>query len=422
MLYTVLFALLTPLLLLRLYGRGLRQPNGNTGWAARFGHYMLPALTTRPIWIHAVSVGESLAAVPLVRALQETQAGVPILVTTTTMTGADAVLRMLGDSVTQVYFPYDLPWVLQRFFRHFRPRLLVVMETELWPNTFAMCRSKGVPIILANARLSARSLAAYRRLPAFSAAMVRTLDHIAAQTREDAERFIALGAEPGRIAVVGSLKFDVMLPPGVPEQAAAVHRALGIKRPLVIAASTRPGEEMIVLAAWRRVQAALPAPLLILAPRHPERFDEVADLCRRQGFSCLRHSQRTDCAPTVEVFLIDGMGELPRFYAAADVAFVGGSLLPFGGHNVLEPAVLGTPVVVGPHTFNFTEIVRLLADVGALVVVEDASQLAAALLNWLGDRNERDRVGNLGRDIVHRHRGATQRTVTVIADLLAARA
>ena len=407
------------MLLARLWVRSRRNGGAPLRWRERLGYFEQPALDNAPVWIHAVSVGETMAAVPLVRALQEQCAGVVILLTTTTVTGAQTVTRMLGDSVQHAYFPYDLPSAVRRFVSHFKPRILLVMETELWPNTFAACHRQGLPIVLANARLSERSMRGYMHVAALSRYIVRTIDHIAAQTSNDAARFVALGADPQRLAVIGSLKFDLDLPASVYEQAAAVRRDLGINRPILIAASTREGEEALVLDAFRDIQSELPHALLLLVPRHPERFDEVAQLCTSRGVPFKRRSQTSRCEATDQVYLVDSMGELPRHYAAADVAFVGGSLLPFGGHNVLEPAVLGRPVLVGPHTFNFSEIVRLLDEAQALVVVADAQHLARAALHWLRDSNERDRVGGLARDIVHRHRGATHRTVGVVRSLLA---
>lgn len=409
-----------PALLARAYLRNRRVGGRSGRWRERLGYYQEPAAAQAPIWIHAVSVGETMAAVPLVRALQEQFDGCAILLTTTTATGAETVARMLGDSVQHVYFPYDLPGVVERFIAHFRPRILLVMETELWPNTFAVCRRHGLPIVLVNARLSARSLHGYQRVAALSRDIVRSIDHIAAQTSDDAARFVALGADAGRLAVIGSLKFDLDLPASVHEQAAAVRRELGVNRSLLIAASTREGEEALVLDAFVDIERQLPQVLLLLVPRHPERFDEVAQLCASRGLRFRRRSQTRQCEDGDQVYLVDSMGELPRHYAAADVAFVGGSLLPYGGHNVLEPAVLARPVLVGPHTFNFTEIVRLLEEAGGLVVVADARQLAQAALRWLTDSNERDRVGGIARDIVHRHRGATHRTVGVVRELLAA--
>jgi 3-deoxy-D-manno-octulosonic-acid transferase len=359
-----------------------------------------------------------MAAVPLIRSLHEEFADASLLVTTTTPTGADVIARVLGDAVRHVYFPYDLPWVLERFFARFRPLLLIVIETELWPNAFALCRARGVPIVLANARLSARSLRAYRRVPPLSHALVRAIDHIAAQTAQDAERFVRMGADPARVAVIGSLKFDLDLPASVREEAEALRHLLGVNRPLFMAASTRAGEEPIVLEAFTLLKARMEHLLLVLAPRHPERFDDVAQLCADAGHTVLRRSGRGLCDAAIDVYLVDTMGELPRFYAAADVAFVGGSLLPFGGHNVLEPASLGTPVLVGPHTYNFSEIVRLLQEAGALRVVADAGALAEAAYAWLADSNERDRIGGIGRELVRLHRGATHRTLGVVRGLL----
>ena len=417
----MLFALLVPIMLVRLFWRERRTSGQAARWRERLGFYAHPPTTTQSIWIHAVSVGETIAAVPLVHALLKRFPGIGVLITTTTTTGADAVERLFGDRVQHAYFPYDLPQVLARFLAYFRPQVLVVMETELWPNTFAACRQRGLPIVLANARLSARSADGYRRLAALSRDTVRSINHIAAQTTEDAARFAALGADAQRITVTGSLKFDIELPASVYEQAAAVRRELGINRPLLIAASTRDGEESLVLDAFVAIERQLPLTLLLLVPRHPERFDAVARLCASRGLRCVRRSHSTVCTAEDQIYLLDSMGELPPHYAAADVAFVGGSLLPFGGHNVLEPAALGTPVLVGPHTFNFAEIVRLLREAGGLQVVDDAMQLAKAALSWLCDSSERDRVGSSAREFVHRQRGATHRTVGVIGDLLATR-
>ncbi len=404
--------------MLRQAWRGEAAARYRSRWRERLGRHAEIWSGPAPIWIHAVSVGETMAAAPLVRALQERLPQVPILLTTSTATGADCAARVFGGAVRHAFFPFDLPGAVARFLEHFTPCVLVVMETELWPNTFAACGARGVPIVLANARLSARSLAGYQRFATLSRELVRGIDHIAAQGADDAARFVALGAESARIAVIGSLKFDVDLPPSIHEQAAAVRRLLGESRPILIAASTRDGEEALLLDAFARLRAALPDILLILVPRHPERFDEVAELCAARGLDTVRRSRAPGCGGETQVYLVDSMGELPRFYAAADLAFVGGSLLPFGGHNVLEPAMLGRPVLVGPHTFNFSDIVRLLEQAGVLRVVEDAERLAAAARAWLEDSNERDRVGRLARDIVHRHRGATQRTVGEIERLV----
>lgn len=365
-----------------------------------------------------MSVGESMAAVPLIRALMDNFDEAGILVTTTTPTGAETIKRMLGEDIQHVYFPYDLPHIVRRFLERFVPMIFVVLETELWPNTFASCVSRSIPIVLANARLSERSLKSYARLPWLSQQIIRSVDFIAAQTEQDRDRFIALGAAPERIQVFGSVKFDLDLPPSIHEQAEALRRQLGVNRPILMAGSTRDGEERIVVEAFNMIGKRLKGLLLVLAPRHPERFDEVAEMCRERGLAVVRCSTRAYCSDETEVYLVDAMGELPRFYAASDVAFVGGSLLPYGGHNVLEPASLGTPVLVGPHTYNFSEICRILEVGGALQVVSDGDELARAAFDWLVDSNERDRIGNTGAEIVRQHRGATKRTVELIRGVL----
>ena len=387
-------------------------------WRQRFGIYHGVSSFAETIWVHAVSVGESAAAVPLIRALYEKCGDIPLLVTTTTPTGAETVQRLLGDIAYHVYFPYDLPFVLGRFLAKFKPRLCIVIETELWPNTFELCRARGIPIVLANARLSSKSFNNYRRLQPLARDLVQAITCIAAQSNDDAQRFLDLGASPDNIKVLGSLKFDFELPASLREEAEALRRELGVSRPIFMAGSTRAGEEKILLEAFALLRKHIPNALLVIAPRHPERFSAVAALCRESGAQVSLRSHFDSCAAATDVYLVDGIGELPKFYAAADVAFVGGSLLPFGGHNVIEPASLGVPVLVGPYTFNFVEICRLLADGGALRVVDNAASIAACCGAWLADSNERDRVGHIGRDIVRRHRGATARTINEIRAIL----
>lgn len=402
------------MLLARIGWRGLRDRAHWVRWYERIGIYGKSAAQPRPVWIHAVSVGESMAAFPLVRALQQERPDLAIVVTTTTVTGAASVARSLGESVLHVYFPYDLPWVLRRFVRTFRPRVLIILETELWPNTIDLCRRRGLRLILANARLSQASMRGYGLLPSLSRELVSGFDCIAAQGMRDRERFLALGAEPEKVEVTGSLKFDLVPPASLREQAEVLRRTLGVNRPILMLGSTREGEEGLLLDATAELLIDFPNLLLILAPRHPERFDEVAALCSTRGHRVARYAAGDICTERTSVFLVDAMGELPRFYAAADIAFVGGSLRPFGGHNVLEPASLGIPVLCGPHTHNFAEICRLLEAAGALVVVDDVRSFVAAARRWLKDSNERDRVGQIGRDTVRQHRGATGRTVDLI--------
>lgn len=404
---------------MRILWRGRVNREHWRGWRERFGLYDTAPVGREVIWVHAVSVGESTAAVPLVRGLRERFPQLDIVVTTTTLTGAQTVGRLLGDIVTHVYFPYDLPWILRRFLAQFPVRLLVILETELWPNTLRLCEARAIPAVLVNARLSERSLSAYQRAAPLIRRMVRSLRFIAAQSSADADRFRALGADDGQVCISGSLKFDLDLPASLHEQAEAVRRSLGINRPVLMLGSTREGEEAILLEALRVLKPRFGELLVVLAPRHPERFDAVADACAAAGFRVTRRSAGSACGPATDVYLLDTMGELPRFYAAADVAFVGGSLLPYGGHNVLEPAAMGTPVISGPHTHNFTEICGLLAAGGVLRVAADADAFAAHVADWLGDSNERDRIGQIGREIVRTHRGASARTLDLLAQALA---
>jgi len=366
------------------------------------------------VWVHAVSVGESMAAVPLIVAMLERDSAIRIVVTTTTSTGADNVERMLGDSVEHVYFPYDLPVILRRFLARFKPRILIILETELWPNTVDQCRAAGVPVVLVNARLSEKSLSGYSRVAAFSRALIQSVNAIAAQSVADANRFLQMGASAGLVEVTGSLKFDIQVPASVREEAEVLKRKLGVNRPVIVFGSTREGEEALLLDAVFDLKAEFENLLFIFAPRHPERFVDVAELFRSANLHVVTQSSGAPCSEDVSVYIADSMGELPRFYAAADVAFVGGSLLPYGGHNVLEPAALGTPVLSGPYTQNFAETCTLLRSVGALIVVDDGDELVHVAGRWLKDSNERDRVGQLGSDVVREHGGATRRTLELV--------
>ena len=413
-LYTLLLYLLTPLVLLRLMWRGLRAPAYLRRWPERFGYFPVPP-AAGVIWIHAVSVGEVQAAAPLVRALRERYPGVPLLLTTTTPTGSDRAREAFGRDVVHVYAPYDLPGAVRRFLVRVRPRLAVVMETELWPNLFHACREAGVPLVVANARLSPRSAAGYRRVASLTRRTLANVSVIAAQSRRDADDLISIGADPQRVQVTGNVKFDVRLPASLHEQAQVLRRAWGAARPVWIAASTHEGEEERVLDAFERVRQALPDVLLVLVPRHPERFSRVAALCRRRGYATRLRSERRACTPDTAVFLGDSMGELSLFYAASDVAFVGGSLVSAGGHNLLEPAALGLPVIFGPHVFNFEEISRLLLEQGAARRVRDAEELAGVVEQLLRDANLRHSAGEQGRQAVERNRGAVDRVMQMLA-------
>ena len=403
-LYTGLVYLIFPLALLRLYWRGRRDPGHRQRWRERLG-WIPPLPEPGCLWIHAVSVGETRAALPLIRALRERYPDAPLLVTTTTLTGSRQVREALGTIVHHVYAPFDLPGAVARFLRDARPRLTVIMETELWPNLLRQCAVAGIPVLIANARLSERSARGYARIRRLTASMLRDVTLIAAQAEADAERFRSLGAP--RVEVVGNLKYDLQLPGDLPEQGLRLRRErLGERRPVWIAASTHAGEDEVILDAFALLRPRWPELLLLLTPRHPERFDGVADLCRRRGLRVVRRSEEQPCTPETAVFLGDSMGELLLFYAAADLAFVGGSLVATGGHNVLEPALLGLPVLFGPHMFNFTEAGQRLLAAEAAWQVADAATLATAVDRLLANSDGRRSAGERGRAVVERHRGA----------------
>ena len=411
--YTLLLYLLAPLVLIRLAWRSIRAPDYRRRWAERFGH-IEPALGERVIWIHAVSVGEVQASEPVVQALLDQRPDYSILITTVTPTGSVRVVTLFGESVAHVYAPYDLPGVVSRFLERVRPQLAIVMETELWPNLFHACQHRNIPLLLINARLSERSVAGYRRVQGLASKTLSAVAEIAAQSELDAGRFVRLGAAEQRVMVTGNLKFEQRVPHSLLERAEVLRRDWGVGRTVWVAGSTHEGEDEMLLDVFRQLRERFSDCLLVLVPRHPERFERVAELCRQRHYHTLLRSEGVPCTSATEVFVGDSMGELSLFYAASDVAFVGGSLVPHGGHNLLEPAALGVPVVTGPHVFNFVEISDLLEQAGACVKVDDAAGLSDMLSLWLGDANERHRVGQCGREVVEKNRGALRSVMEMI--------
>jgi 3-deoxy-D-manno-octulosonic-acid transferase len=361
-----------------------------------------------------VSVGEVMAAEPLVQALFERRPDYSIMITTVTPTGSARVTALFGDRVAHVYAPYDLPGAVSRFLDRVSPQLAIVMETELWPNLFHACQYRSIPLLLVNARLSERSVAGYRRVRGLACQTLSAVTEIAAQGELDAGRFISLGADEGRITVTGNMKFEQRIPPGLSEQAGVLRRDWGVGREVWVAGSTHEGEDELVLDVYRQLRTQFRDCLLVLVPRHPERFERVAELCRDRGYNTVLRSEQIPCTPETEVFIGDSMGELALFYAASDVAFTGGSLVSHGGHNMLEPAALGVPVVTGPHVFNFVEICELLLQAGACEKVADTDGLLHTLGRWLGDANERHRVGQRGKEVVEKNRGALQAVMAMI--------
>ncbi len=412
-LYSAVLYVLTPVTVYHLIWRGFRFHEYFQRWNERYASYPQPARRV-DVWLHAVSLGEVNAAAPVIDALRKAHPEWRWLVTTITPTGSARVRALWGDALEHVYVPYDLPGAVARFLRHYQPRLALVMETELWPNLLFGCRDRGIPTYLLNARLSARSLRGYRVLAPLIARVVRTLRRIGAQSSADARRFVALGAPREGVSDTGNLKFDIAVPEGLEDFARNFRQRLG-PRPAWIAASTHEDEEAAVVAIHQRLRARWPELLLLWAPRHPERFPRVAEQAQAAGWKVATRSKTTWPGAADDVFVIDTMGELMAFYACAQVAFVGGSLQPVGGHNLLEPAAVGTAMVTGPHLHNFVEISKRLREAGALEVRADGEGVGEALALLLQDETRRADMAAAGRRLVEEGRGALQRTLAMIA-------
>ena len=417
--YSVLWWVSLPLVLLRLWWRGRKEPGYRQHIAERLGFYdSAPAEAGgKLIWLHAVSVGETRAAEPLIRELLDVYPDYGLLLTHMTPTGRATGRELYGkygERLRQVYLPYDTGWMVRRFLAHFAPRLCILMETEVWPNLIAQCNARHVPVALVNARLSARSLARAGRFGGLLQQAAKGIACIAAQTEADAGRLREAGA--GSVEVTGNIKFDVCPTPAMLDAGAAMHTRFGSRR-VLLCASTREGEETLILDAL--AAAPLGDALLVLVPRHPQRFDDVAREIEARGLAYRRRSALGyEVAPEVRVVLGDSMGEMFAYYVAADLAFIGGSLLPLGGQNLIEACAVGTPVLIGEHTFNFSAVTEDAVNAGAAIRVHDASamlQQAAALLT---DDDTRREMGMRAREYALQHRGATARTVWLLAPLL----
>ncbi|MGH8062607.1 MAG: lipid IV(A) 3-deoxy-D-manno-octulosonic acid transferase [Pseudoxanthomonas sp.] len=412
-LYSAVLYVLTPVTVYHLIWRGFRFREYFQRWNERYASYPQPAQQV-DVWLHAVSMGEVNAAAPVVDALRRAHPQWRWLVTTITPTGSARVRALWGDEVEHVYVPYDLPGAVARFLRHYQPRLALVMETELWPNLLFGCRDRAIPTYILNARLSARSLRGYRVLAPLIARVVRTLRRIGAQSAADGKRFVALGALREDVVDTGNLKFDIAVPEGLDDFVQTFRDNLG-QRPVWIAASTHEEEEAAVVAIHRRLRERWPELLLLWAPRHPERFGRAAEQAQAAGWKVATRRKSAWPGDDDDVFVIDTMGELMAFYACAGAAFVGGSLQPVGGHNLLEPAAVGTAMVTGPHLHNFVEISRRLKEAGALVIADDTDGIAQALGELLADPQARDKMAEAGRALVEQGRGALARTLQMIA-------
>jgi 3-deoxy-D-manno-octulosonic-acid transferase len=415
-----LYNLLTYLLLIPFAFYWLFKGIGNRSYLDRLGQrfaFGFPNLDAC-IWVHAVSVGEVQAAAPLLNALIERYPQQKVVVTTVTPTGAARVALLFGDKVQHCYIPFEFPNAIRSFFASIKPRAAMIMETEIWPNLYRGCGMRNIPLVLVSARISPKSVPGYRRL----LPLIReTLSHgiiIAAQSQADADRFLELGANPERTRVTGNIKFDVHLDPTIAIQGSALRDMLFGNRRVWIAASTHDGEEQKLLGAHKTLLKEHPDLLLVLVPRHPERFAGVRELTEKQNFNVVSRTENQPCDESTEVFLVDTMGEVPLFYAASDIAFVGGSLVPVGGHNLLEPAAQGLPIVTGPHLFNAQEIADDFIELGACRVVADEAELVAAIAYLIDEPVAAGEMGKKGLALLELSRGSLERLLVLLEPLL----
>jgi len=417
LLYTIVLRLALPLILLRLWWRGRREPGYRSYVGERFGRYATPfARPSEVLWLHAVSLGETRAAAPLVARLLRERPQATILLTHMTATGREAGAAICDARVVQAWLPYDIPFAVRSFLKRFAPRAGMLMETEVWPNLVAECARGGIPLFLVNARLSDRSLRGYRRVASLTEPMFAALAGVAAQTAADAARLREAGARD--VAITGNLKFDVSVTAQMRTRGKQMREAFGVDRPVFLAAATRDGEEALLLDALARTP--LPASTLtVIVPRHPQRFDEVADVLTKRGLRFVRRSEGKSVPADVGIVLGDTMGELLAYYAAADVAFVGGSLLPLGGQNLIESIAAGTPTIVGPHTFNFAEAAAQAVAANAALRIADADALVAAVADLLSDPLRATAMRDAGLAFHAAHRGAIDRLWAWLAPRLA---
>jgi 3-deoxy-D-manno-octulosonic-acid transferase len=417
-LYSILFYLALPFFFLRLLWRSRRNPGYRQRWSERLG--FCPFQLGSCIWVHAVSVGETLAAVPLIKALLKEFPDIPIVVTNMTPTGAARTKAVFAQEarIYQAYIPYDLPGAIERFICRIHPQIAIIMETELWPNLFAGCQKHHIPIVITNARLSEKSALRYTYIPSLRRDMFSAIHHIAAQSSIDAERFITLGLPREKMTIAGNLKFDLELPIDLSEKSLTLREQLGKEQFIWIAASTHPGEEEIILAAHSAILKKYPSALLILVPRHPERFNQVAEMIKQQGFDVVRRSSGEQCNTQTTIYLGDTMGELLILYAVADVALVAGSFVKIGGHNMLEPAALHKPILTGPVLFNFAEISQMLLEAKGMIVVKNPEELALAIEKFVENKADRLTVGENAYQVVAANRGALQKQLQLIHAVL----
>ena len=416
--YNWFLRLMTPVVLLRLLWRGIRNRAYWFRWSERFA--FAPEFSDkRRIWLHAVSVGEVRAAIPLIRELLERYRDHALLVTTMTPTGSDQLRTLFGQEVEHCYVPYDLPNVVARFLRATRPELALIMETELWPNLFQECAKREVPIIVSNVRMSQKSMNGYLKFRKLAAETLSNVKYLACQGEQDAARMMAIGAIEAQICITGSLKFEYRFPASLVEQGDALRQHWGGGRPVWVAASTRQGEDEKILQAYEELKLLHQDLILIIVPRHPERFMQVARLALKSGHRVALRSEHPDLIPPeTDILIGDTMGELLLFISTSDVVFMGGSLVKTGGHNLLEPAAAGKPVVFGPHMFNFADISRMVLERGAGIQINSSSELAPVVDMYIKNTGVRFAAGQAGKELVEQNRGALEKNLKLIESVL----
>jgi 3-deoxy-D-manno-octulosonic-acid transferase len=411
--YSCLFYLLVPFILVRLIWRSIKAPAYRHRWSERFALYN-KKFARNVIWFHAVSVGEAEALFPLVRQIQQQYPDAKLLITTTTPTGSARVKAVMQESVEHVYLPYDMPGAVNRFMRCFKPRLAVIMETEIWPNLFASCGENKVPLCIINARLSEKSASGYQKIPALVSPSLAGVKLIATQTQDDAERFLAIGAKIEKVKTLGNIKFDVEVSSEVIERGLQLKADLFDGRFVWLIASTHKDEEAVFLEIYKELKQKIPELLLVIAPRHPERFGEVKKLCEQHQLAVMTRTSGEACRELVDVYLADTMGELKMLYAASDAAFVGGSMVPVGGHNILEAAAVGTPVLFGPYMANFKQIAEGVLKQDAAIQCQNKSEIIRAIIALYADSAYRQSLAEKGRAFIRQNQGAIARIIEIL--------
>ncbi len=416
LLYDVLWCLIgLPYAFLHLWRKGKQEPAYRQRWGERLALIQVPAFTTRPLWLHAVSLGEVRAAVPIVRAWLERYPHIPLVMTTMTPTGSAEVQKTFGKEVFHCYLPYDTHHCIQRFLNRINPQKILIMETEIWPNVFWAAKKRKIPLYIANARISPTAFQKYIRLRAFFALVFPSVTKVCAQSEEDAKRYQALGASPSQVRMTGNIKFDLKIPEGVEKQGLMLRQQFGVSKQIFLAASTHEGEESVLLQAFQQIQKQFPESLLLLVPRHRNRFDTIYQQCIEYPFVTQRRSTGEPIKPDAQVYLCDTMGEMMLFIAASDVVFVGGSLVSIGGHNTLEPASLAKPVLSGPQVFNFEAITEMLQANQAIQILENSEGIAQAVIQYFGHPDMAQRDGQRALEVFSKNQGSLEKLFAEIA-------